>query len=295
MTSTAPYHLPSNSSNASLEAPSLPPYTEQASSISEDGIKPADPTTTTGIPSPNTIFATTAPRPNPNLRPNTAEPSRPPRIPLHSRGTTLRLLRPRARRRQNEDAAGNDNLPIRTRPTPVVRLADPTRDARPENRDGDVFEITGRSLFSRAVDFRVPGLGAFGWRYGNAGERVWAGADSLLVCEVFPPEEGENNNSSNNNSHPGRKSGRGTGNKEPGRGIPRRIAQLVRNETLRSPGSARASAGNGGRLVLDLRGFAEKDRLRCEWLVVGTAVAMLKREADRRRALQVAVLGTVLS
>ncbi|KAI0806497.1 hypothetical protein GGR55DRAFT_211144 [Xylaria sp. FL0064] len=135
------------------------------------------------------------------------------------------------------------------------------------------FEIAGRSLFSRAIRFQVPGLGTFGWRYADSAERAAVSADSLLVCEVF--HENKSNKGKENKTN--------------------RIAQLVRNATYRTPGTSRSSAGNGGRLMLDLSVFEEKSRERVEWLVVTTAVAMLKREVDRRRSQQIAALAAVAS
>ena len=47
-----------------------------------------------------------------------------------------------------------------------------------------------------------------------------------------------------------------------GREVRTRVAQFVRNETFRSPGSSAATAGNGGRLMMDLGEFNEKERER---------------------------------
>jgi hypothetical protein len=67
-----------------------------------------------------------------------------------------------------------------------------------------------------------------------------------------------------------------------------RLAQLVRTDDTRTPGSSRSSAGNGGVLMIDelamkLMGISEE-------LAVATALMMLKKEIDRRRAVQFAVL-----
>ncbi|KXJ96939.1 hypothetical protein Micbo1qcDRAFT_211205 [Microdochium bolleyi] len=95
------------------------------------------------------------------------------------------------------------------------------------------------------------------------------------------------------------------------------IALLVRSDELRSPGSSASTAGNGGRLFLDLRSFAGDGdggphgvRARggsektlagaggghggeelARRMVVATALVMLKREVDRRRAAQIAIMG----
>lgn len=179
-------------------------------------------------------------------------------------------------------------------------------------REGQGFEIQGRSLFSRAVRFAVPGLGSFGWRYAGSKERAGTGADSLLVCEVFLPGTPTDSDSqeyrdvetslsssatpkrpSEQARRDGYRSKKGSG--EASAATPHRIAQLVRNSTFRSPGTTRSTAGNGGRLQLDLRIFDEKVRERVEWLVVTTAITMLKREVDRRRTQQAAAFAVLLS
>jgi hypothetical protein len=64
------------------------------------------------------------------------------------------------------------------------------------------------------------------------------------------------------------------------------LAQLIRSEATRTPGSKSCSAGNGGQLVLDQDAAAVLD----EPLIVATCLMMLKKEIDRRRAVQIAVL-----
>ncbi|KAK2759208.1 hypothetical protein FQN52_000467 [Onygenales sp. PD_12] len=66
----------------------------------------------------------------------------------------------------------------------------------------------------------------------------------------------------------------------------RRVAQLVRNERTRPPKTSKSTAGNGGELVFD----ADAKEVVGEELVVATCLLMLKKEIDRRRALQFAVL-----
>lgn len=65
-----------------------------------------------------------------------------------------------------------------------------------------------------------------------------------------------------------------------------RIAQLVRSGETRSPGSSKHSAGNGGELVLDTDSVEWID----ESMVVATCMLMLKKEIDRRRMIQAAVI-----
>lgn len=69
----------------------------------------------------------------------------------------------------------------------------------------------------------------------------------------------------------------------------RHIAQLVRDRGTRTPGTGKCTAGNGGELQIDdgaLNAF-ELD----EPIVVATCLIMLKREIDRRRMIQCAVIG----
>ncbi|OAR00079.1 hypothetical protein LLEC1_05388 [Akanthomyces lecanii] len=86
---------------------------------------------------------------------------------------------------------------------------------------------------------------------GNREERRACGADSLLVME---------------------------------RADGTRIAQLVRNAELRTPGTVKYSGGNGGRLMLDLHEWENGDKggaAGVEAFAVASCILMLKREAER--------------
>lgn len=69
----------------------------------------------------------------------------------------------------------------------------------------------------------------------------------------------------------------------------RMIAQLVRCEETRTPGTSRCTAGNGGELQIDKEALCalELD----ESIVVATCLVTLKREIDRRRVMQSAMIG----
>ncbi|KAI0552720.1 hypothetical protein F4679DRAFT_533667 [Xylaria curta] len=339
MTSTAPpYHLASNISRASLEAPTLPPYTEYANGGPRDEdieLASLSPSTSTSshvapIPAetePSSSSSSSSPSiftPTKQLQIQTPgknlisfpTPQRPDPIPIftldaqgHLERTLYLSVRPDARSGSCFLTHGDDEsqTPLSTttyrfgpgRP-PVVVLGDPAQDPA-EGKEEQGFEILDRNLFSRAVRFQVPGLGAFGLRYANSKERVSAGADSLLVCEVYLPEtalsqqQQQHHQKTSISARLGLKKQQDGDSGEEGKGIPHRIAQLVRNETYRTPGTTRSSAGNGGRLMLNLSVIDEKRRERVEWLVVTTAVTMLKREVDRRRAQQIAAIGALAS
>ena len=74
-------------------------------------------------------------------------------------------------------------------------------------------------------------------------------------------------------------------------GRKRTVAVLVRNDETRTPGSAKCTAGNGGMLVLD----ENSDALLDEPVIVASCLLMLKKEMDRRRAMQFMMLGAMLS
>lgn len=76
-----------------------------------------------------------------------------------------------------------------------------------------------------------------------------------------------------------------------------RVAQLVRGEGTRSPGSSGSSAGNGGLLEMCLHGGGGEgqEKVIDEKMVVSTCLVMLKKEVDRRRALQVAMISIAVS
>ncbi|KAI1863927.1 uncharacterized protein JN550_009206 [Neoarthrinium moseri] len=167
---------------------------------------------------------------------------------------------------------------------PVVSLAhhgavagDPEAQGE-EEEEGDpsteTFEVASRSTFSRTQTVTTS-LGTFEWRYASKRERAAAGeggADNLLVFERVeqPPA-----------------------NTTGGKGGERRtqVAQLVRSERYRTPGTGRSTAGNGGRLMLDLRGLGEKREEAVRRLAVTTALVMLKKEVDRRRMHQMVAMG----
>lgn len=130
------------------------------------------------------------------------------------------------------------------------------------NVRSELIEVKSRSMVSRAQVLDTS-FGKFEWRYGTGEEQEDCNADSLLVMErvdrVPMPD--------------GRKSKGGI-----------RVAQLVRNDQLRTPGTKKYSGGNGGRLMMDLRLWDDDKRVGVEDVeafVVASCMLMLKREADR--------------
>ncbi|KAJ6443798.1 GMC oxidoreductase [Purpureocillium lavendulum] len=127
---------------------------------------------------------------------------------------------------------------------------------------GESIDVKSRSMVSRAQVFDTS-LGKFEWRYGSREEKDACNADSLLILERTD------------------RSVRPDGTKTKSGA---RIAQLVRNDQFRTPGSVRYSGGNGGRLVMDLRMWEDEKHAGAdavEAFVVASCILMLKREADR--------------
>ena len=127
---------------------------------------------------------------------------------------------------------------------------------------GEVIEVKSRSYFSRAQTFDTS-FGKLEWRYGTGEEHAACNANSLLIMERIDRASLPD----------GRRSKSGT-----------RVAQLVRNDRYRTPGSASYSGGNGGRLMMDLRLWND-DRnastYNVEAFIVASCILMLKREGDR--------------
>lgn len=127
---------------------------------------------------------------------------------------------------------------------------------------GERIEVKSRSIFSRAQIFDTS-FGKLEWRYGTGAECAATNADSLLVLERVDRASLPDGSQS--------KSGA-------------RVAQLVRNDQYRTPGSAIYGGGNGGRLMMDMRVW-EDDRNanvhNIEAFVAASCLLMLKKEADR--------------
>ncbi|KAK0704985.1 hypothetical protein B0H67DRAFT_557686 [Lasiosphaeris hirsuta] len=136
----------------------------------------------------------------------------------------------------------------------------------------DAFDVLPSGLLTRAVHFRTR-LGTFEWRYASRRERKAIGADSLLVLDRVVKVARARN--------------RGEVKDEE---VRTPVAQLVRNGEFRSEGSRASSAGNGGRLMVDWKTGEKGEEEMVLVLVVTTVLVMLKREVDRRRAQQIAIM-----
>ncbi|KAK5661520.1 hypothetical protein OQA88_11424 [Cercophora sp. LCS_1] len=190
-------------------------------------------------------------------------PSRPPVVTLYRPGGGPRVDDPFASASSSSSPPGNqgEDVDLGTIPWDTTTLQTP--------------------LLSRTTTFRTR-LGTFSWRYGTRKERRARNASSLLIMERIVRVAGA----------------RDMGVKDSE--ARRAVAMLVRNDEVRSVGSGGSSAGNGGRLLVDLAGFDNvmgvgdekngEEQEMIKVLVVSSALVMLKKEVDRRRAQQIAIM-----
>lgn len=151
---------------------------------------------------------------------------------------------------------------------PGLTVEDAVKD---EDLRGELIEVKSRSMISRAQVFDTS-LGKFEWRFGDKKERDACNASSLLIMErtdrITLPDGTESQSGA-------------------------QVAQLIRNDEFRTPGSKKNSGGNGGRLVMDLRMWQDDKRTgvqEAEAFIVASCILMLKREADRYIDNQVAAV-----
>ncbi|KJZ69440.1 hypothetical protein HIM_11169 [Hirsutella minnesotensis 3608] len=139
----------------------------------------------------------------------------------------------------------------------------------------ETLEVRGTGCHTRAQDIRTP-FGAFQWRYASRAERKAVGASSLLVLNRITTVAVAG------------------GKHEESR---RPVARLVRNEALRTEGTGSSTAGNGGRLLMDLRAWTDTKResRQMEVFVIASCIAMLKKEVDRRRLHQFIIIAGAAS
>lgn len=152
---------------------------------------------------------------------------------------------------------------------PKIRLLLDSSSPSDEAASSEDIIFDCKSAFSRATCMRTP-HGTFEWRYATRAERRALGpeVDSLLVLDLTTTVALTGGKSETRRTQVGRFA-RGAGG-------------------LRTEGTKRSWAGNGGRLSLDLRRWAEGkgEAERVEVLAVASCVSMLKKEVDRRRFQQ---------
>lgn len=135
------------------------------------------------------------------------------------------------------------------------------------------FKVTNKWT-SRATRFNAPGGKTFEWKYGKRKEENGKSTNLLILRSV--------DDACSDEADPKDQHLQG-----------RIVAELVRGEETRTPGSSRCSSGNGGRLLIDESECAKHGL--GEPVVVATCLMMLKKEIDRRRGMQMAMMGAMAS
>lgn len=149
------------------------------------------------------------------------------------------------------------------------------------DREGDERTIFTKGKWtSRAQEFVLPNGQTFTWKYIKEVET--AGIDKKPKKRTFLVLEVPLNNDISSIDKGKKRKGAET----------RRLAQLVRGEEARTPGTRSSDAGNGGELRID--GDAVMAAGLREDVVVATCLMMLKKEGDRRRTIQFMVLMTAV-
>lgn len=115
----------------------------------------------------------------------------------------------------------------------------------------------------------MPDGSKFQWRYVKMGKNK-DGRTDMIVLEKLGSSGGEQAGSKSSKKEVGEY----------------RIAQLVRTRDTLPANSSKYRAGAGGELVFDKNAFMFLD----EAVIVETCLVMLKREVDRRRAIQLMVV-----
>ncbi|CAK7198979.1 hypothetical protein SEUCBS139899_001647 [Sporothrix eucalyptigena] len=193
----------------------------------------------------------------------------------------------------------------------------------------DKYEIHNKSIFNRVQTFRTR-LGTYEWRYATRAERKalskqlietasrsgtgamptlkevtkYHSVNNLMVLERVTQVYGSVDN------------GEGASSVGKPQEVRRPVARLIRSKAMRTPGSSSHSAGNGGRLQMDLSEWMpsaaaaaaatntgdskaaqpsadeQTDRDMAIALIVSSCITMLKREVDRRRGQEAAVVAS---
>ena len=147
---------------------------------------------------------------------------------------------------------------------PVVRHVNMSSDVKHscnDNEEGELAISTKTHPLSHKLDITLAGSGkTFNWQYVKTQLRV--GKTRVLALEA------DNTESSTEKSPP------------------KTLAVLLRTDETRTEGTSKWDAGNGGQLVIDANASEFMD----ESFIVATCLLMLKREIDRQRGRQAAVI-----
>ena len=206
-------------------------------------------------------------------------------------------------------------------PELVVAAAGAEKEKKEKDPDAagtvawDSYEVTSKSIFSRTQTLHTR-LGNFEWRFATRAERKALSqqlideAAAATAATAATPKELSKQHSINSliilervievhgsMNHGGQSASVGKPYE-----VRQPVARLIRSRELRTPGSSLYSAGNGGRLQLDLSSWdavAAEDakgkvdetvREMAIVMIVTSCILMLKREADLLQGQEAAIL-----
>lgn len=276
---------------SSRSSTSLPPYSDEPATQHNDGSYPSFAVATPFVPTQKLridaqghgcVRLPFAPKPDPipvHDVTHHPDPASPLYVSLRSERNsgTCRLVRGGGG--DGDDAACTTTYRFGPGKPPVIRmLADGPPAYEDEGPLGEEVVIEGVGTFTRAQVLRSR-LGTFRWRYASSKERKAQDQNSVILLEKLTSV------SASYASKPEE--------------VATEIGRFVRGDGTRTPGTNKNTAGNGGLLLLDLeewrgekRDAGEEEEVRA--LIVASCLAMLKKEVDRRRAMQTAVAVSVL-
>jgi len=150
------------------------------------------------------------------------------------------------------------------------------------------------SVTKRCQSLKLPTGESFEWRYARTKGHNCKKEERLLLVQE-PPADSEIAEKIRTDVNASKqRGGRLTRSKNLFRPTvkpqPRILAQLIRNDEMRSPGTSKCTTGNGGQLILD----PTCGDLLPEELVMSSCLVMLRREQDRLRCAQAAIIVAIV-
>lgn len=176
----------------------------------------------------------------------------------------------RSKRCSNSCTLSHEKLGDLLSTTYVSGFTDPVITYLSGSKSGQVVQVQHR-YFTRTTCFTDADGKTYQWKYEKTKDVNGKRTHMIVLREVMQVVVDDGEKRSN--------------------GGGRIIARLVRDKENRTPGTSSSTAGNGGRL--DIYESADEAVLD-EGVIVATCILMLKRELDRRRALQMAMIVSVV-
>jgi hypothetical protein len=191
------------------------------------------------------------------------------RLPIPSRQTEIFVYHPDGTEAyvSTRDKISSGNAVLSNKLGSLVRTEyffgpnrDPVLHLLQASSESSDVRVSG-NWTSRTMQFVMPGDRKFEWEYAK---EKWADGQKVRLIVFRAIETGKTKEKTET------------------------IAQLVRGVDTRTPGTSKCTAGNGGELQIDEAALQSHEL--DEAVVVATCLMMLKKEMDRRRMLQFAMI-----